>query len=113
MKLRLMIVPALLAFAIAAHAGGKTVKLYDDAQLNGTALKAGEYKVEVDAGGTVTFAQGKNVVAKAPGKIVDAEKSARDNTVVKRGNQIVKLQFRGSKSEIVISDNSGSAAGSK
>lgn len=113
MKLKMLVVPAVLALAISASAGSsKTVKLYDNANVNGTALTAGEYRVTVDDSGAVTFAQGKNVVAKAQGKIVSTDKAARANTVVTRSGKLSSIQFEGSKQQVVLDDASGSMAGS-
>jgi hypothetical protein len=114
MKLKMLVVPAILALAISANAGSsKTVKLYSDANVNGTALAAGEYKVTVDDSGAVTFAQGKNVVAKAQGKIVSTDKAARANTVTTRSGKLSSIQFEGSKQQVVLEEGSGTVAGSR
>jgi hypothetical protein len=111
MRLRLMIVPVLLALAISASAASKTITLYSKANVGGTALEPGEYKVTIDESGSVTFAKGKNVVAKAQGKIVNAEKASRD-TVITRSGRLASLQLGGSKQEVVFDDASGSMVGS-
>jgi uncharacterized cupin superfamily protein len=102
-----IIAPALLAFAITASAATKTVTLFDKTSLNGSALAAGEYKVRYDEAGSVTFLKGKEVVAKAQGKVVPAKK-AIGNTITMRtggnGSKIVSIQFENSTSEIVIED---------
>jgi hypothetical protein len=112
MKFKMLIVPAILALAISASAGSKTVRLYENANVNGTALAAGEYKVTVDDSGAVTFAQGKNVVAKAQAKIVNTDKAARTNTITTNSGKIVSLQFENSKKQVVLDEGSGSMAGS-
>jgi len=110
MKFRTWIVATLvLGMALSASAATKTVKLYQDTTLNGTALSAGEYKVTVDDTGSVTFAQGKQVLARAQGKLVQSPVSAKGDTITTRGNgsggtKIVKIQFYNSKSVLVLEE---------
>jgi hypothetical protein len=112
MKLKMLIVPAILALAISANAGSKNLTLYNGTDVGGTALAAGDYKVTIDDSGAVSFAKGKNVVAKAQGKIVTTDKAARSNTILTRHGKLVSLQFGGSKQQVVLDEGSGSTAGS-
>ncbi|PYQ43327.1 MAG: hypothetical protein DMG99_06830, partial [Acidobacteria bacterium] len=61
----------LASSAFAATKGEMT--LLNPATVNGTNLKAGDYKLQWDGTGTdvqVTILQGKNVIAKVPAKVV-------------------------------------------
>jgi hypothetical protein len=109
-SLKWIIAPALLALTMSASAATKKVSLLSDATVNGTALKAGEYKVSWDDTGAVTFAKGKTVVATARGKIVDSPKPSHGTTVTlkkdsKGGYQIVKIQFNNSTSALVLDES--------
>jgi hypothetical protein len=104
-----ILAPAVLALAMSASAASKNVTLLRDANVNGTALKAGDYKVSWDDNGAVTFSKGKDVVAKAQGKLTEAEKKS-DGTVVtlkkdaNGGYKIVKIRFNNSKSTLVLEE---------
>jgi hypothetical protein len=93
---------ALLALAVPAFAGGKTLTLITPASVNGTKLDAGDYKVDWDQTGKVTFSKGKKVVAEANGKVVTTEKAARHTTLRKKDANILSIQFENSKNEIIL-----------
>jgi hypothetical protein len=108
MKSKIMlVVVALFVLAVSAHAGSKSVTLHNETVVNGTALKPGDYKVSVD-GGSVTFAKDKHVLVTAPGKFVEGEKKAGNDTVVTRSGKLVRIEFRGSKQQIVLDEGAGS-----
>ena len=104
-----VLVLALSATAVAASSTS-TVKLFSAAQLNGTSLAAGEYKVKWDSHSPeadVTFLQGRKTVATAHAKLVDRDQAARENAVVTRANSdgsetIVEIRFEGKKSVLVF-----------
>jgi hypothetical protein len=73
----------LASSAFAATKGELT--LLNPATVNGTNLKAGDYKLQWDGTGTdvqVTILQGKNVIAKVPAKVVDLSAPAPNNAAV-------------------------------
>ena len=105
-----IIAPALLALAMSASAATKRVTFLRDASVNGTALKAGDYKVTWDDTGAVSFTKGKQVVATARGKVVESEKPGRDTTVTLkpdgRGSySVVKIRFNRSKTVLVLDES--------
>lgn len=73
----------LASSALAATKGELT--LLNPATVNGTNLKAGDYKLQWDGTGTdvqVTILQGKNVIAKVPAKLVDLSAPSPNNAAV-------------------------------
>jgi hypothetical protein len=73
----------LASSAFAATKGEMT--LLSPATVNGTNLKAGDYKLQWDGTGTdvqVTILQGKNVIAKVPAKVVDLSAPSPNNAAV-------------------------------
>ena len=73
----------LASSAFAATKGELT--LLNPATVNGTNLKAGDYKLQWDGTGTdvqVTILQGKNVIAKVPAKVVDLSAPSPNNAAV-------------------------------
>ena len=104
MRLRFVaIVAALLAFTLtAAAAHKKDVKFNQPVSLNGTNIAAGEYKVEWDESGNVKITQDKKVVASGQAKLVALEKPSSRNSFTTRGSKLTRMQFEGSKTEIVF-----------
>ena len=73
----------LASSALAATKGELT--LLNPATVNGTNLKAGDYKLQWDGTGTdvqVTILQGKNVITKVPAKLVDLSAPSPNNAAV-------------------------------
>ena len=61
-----------LSIAALAETQSKSLTLFNDVQVNGKTLPAGQYKVKVDSTGStaqVTFMQGKKEVASAPAQL--------------------------------------------
>ena len=79
-----------LLLASSAFAGTKAdLVLNNPTTLNGTKLKAGEYKLEWDGSGPnveVSILQGKKVVAKVPAKVVELKMPAQNNSAVVSNN---------------------------
>ena len=75
-----------LLLACSAFAATKaSLNLQSSTSINGTNLKAGEYKLVWDGSGPnveVSIMQGKNVVAKVPGKLVDLNSPAVNSAAV-------------------------------
>jgi len=73
----------LASSAFAATKGSLT--LQNAATINGTKLKAGDYKLQWDGTGPaveVSIMQGKNVIAKVPAKLVDLATPAQNSAAV-------------------------------
>lgn len=87
-----------------------TFALTSPVSLNGTKLKAGRYKViweQHSPGATVTFFEGKRVVASAQGKIVDRGVKYRRNMVLDQANPdgsrvITEIRIGGTTQAIVF-----------
>lgn len=109
---KLMITFITLALAVASAAAGSSyrVTLYQAAQVNGTSLKPGDYKVEV-TDGTVTFKQGK-VTAEAKASLQEAPTKVLSTTVDVDGdtNQVKEIRLAGTNKVIVL-EKSGAAQG--
>ena len=94
-----------LALSVSAFAGNKgTLTLRDSAEINGTKLAPGDYKVTWDNGGAVTVSQGKDVKVKAQARVVKQDKSARATEVATKKGQVQSIQFQGSDELIVLNE---------
>ena len=81
----LMMGLALLLASSAFAASKATLTLINPASINGTQLKAGEYKLEWDGAGPnveLSIVQGKKVLAKVPAKVVDLSAPAQNSAAV-------------------------------
>lgn len=93
----------LASSAFAAEKG--TLTLTHSATVNGTTLKAGDYKLQWDGTGPnveVSIVKGKNVVAKVPAKIVDLGSPAINDAAVMRthtdgSSTLAGARFQGKK----------------
>lgn len=114
-SLTLSIVAIGLVAASAAAAKPKDsrdIVLHHDATVAGLRLTSGDYNVTWKTHSpeaTVTFMQGKKVVATADGKVVDRGKPYDINEVVYRtgaggDRQIQEIRFRGSSQVIVFGE---------
>ena len=109
----------LASSAFAATKG--SLQLTHPVTVNGTQLKAGEYKVEWDGSGSsveVSIKQGKNVVAKVPAHIVDLSSASQSDAAVTKKNDdgtstLAGVRFQGKKFALEIGEASdGMQAGS-
>jgi hypothetical protein len=89
--------------------------------INGAKLKPGDYKLQWDGAGPnveVSILQGKTVVAKVTGKIVDLKSPSNNNASVLKPNEdgtstLAGARFEGKKFALEIGDSSdGMQAGS-
>jgi len=112
---------ALLLASSAFAASKQSLTLMNPTNVNGTKLKAGDYKLEWDGTGPnveVSIIQGKNVVAKVPAKVVDLNApSANTAAVVKKNDDgsttLSGFRFQGKKYSLEIGVSSeGMQAGS-
>jgi hypothetical protein len=89
--------------------------------VNGAKLKPGDYKLQWDGTGPnveVSILQGKTVVAKVPGKLVDLKSASQNNAAVVKQNDdgtstLAGVRFEGKRFALEIGDSSeGMQAGS-
>ena len=111
-----------LVLASSAFAATKaSLTLNNPTSINGTKLKAGDYKLEWDGSGPnveVSIIQGKNVLAKVPAKVVDLSASSSNNAAVLKQNSdgsttLAGARFQGKKFALELGDaGDGMQAGS-
>lgn len=80
---------ALLLASSAFAANKASLTLNHPATVNGTTLKAGDYKLEWDGAGPnveVSIKQGKNVVAKVPARIVQLNSTSQNDATLMKTN---------------------------
>jgi hypothetical protein len=111
-----------LTLASSAFAASKAnLTLNNPTSINGTSLKAGEYKLQWDGSGPnveVSIMQGKKVIAKVPAKVVDLnQSSANDAALLKQNSDgtttLAGVRFQGKKFALELGEASdGMQAGS-
>ena len=113
-----------LAVVLASSAFAATkgnLQLTHPVTVNGTQLKAGDYKVQWEGSGPnveLSILQGKNVVAKVPARVVDLSAASRNDAAVTRKNDdgssnLAGVRFEGKKVALEIGEASdGMQAGS-
>ena len=93
---------ALLLASSAFAATKASLTLQNPATINGTQLKAGDYKLEWDGSGPtveVSILQGKKVVAKVPAKLVDLNTVSQNNAAVLMRNSDGTTSLTGARFE--------------
>ena len=112
---------ALLLASSAFAATKASLHLNSPTSINGTKLKPGDYKLEWEGNGPdveVSIMQGKNLVAKAPAKVVDLAVPAQNTAAVLHKNDdgsasLAGARFEGKKFAIDLSSSGeGMQAGS-
>ena len=111
---------ALLLTSSAFAASKANFTLNSDASVNGTKLKAGDYKLEWDGTGPnveVSILKGKKVVAKVPAKVVDLDRASTNDAAVLKQNgadsTLAGVRFQGKKFALELGEGSdGMQAGS-
>src|SRR5208282_371710 len=92
--------------ASSAFAGTKaSLQLNNPVNVNGTTLKAGDYKVQWEGSGPnveLSILHGKNVVAKVPARVVELQAPASSDAAVTRKsdsgpNTLAGLRFEGKR----------------
>jgi hypothetical protein len=91
---------AILGIAVASAATSAKVVFHNDVVINGSTVKAGEYKVEVNEG-TATLKQGKTVV-EAHVKLEDNANKFSDTTVKLSGRDLDEIRIGGTRTRIVF-----------
>jgi hypothetical protein len=117
-----LVVGLALTLASSAFAASKAnLTLNNPTSINGTSLKAGEYKLQWDGNGPnveVSIMQGKKVIAKVPAKVVDLnQSSANDAALLKQNSDgtttLAGARFQGKKFALELGEASdGMQAGS-
>ncbi len=93
----------LVTFTVGAAAKDKHwVKLYNDGTINGSAVKAGEYRIVVE-GGEAAFLQGRKEVARTAVREESAEKKFDRNSIVYEGEVITEIRLAGKSTRLVLS----------
>ena len=103
---------ALLLASSAFAATKANLTLLNAASVNGTTLKAGEYKLEWEGSGPnveVSIMKGKTVLAKVPAKVVDLSSPAQNSAaVVSRSangsDTLAGARFEGKKYALELGD---------
>jgi hypothetical protein len=112
---------ALLLASSAFAATKAELTLRNPTTVNGTKLKAGDYKLQWDGSGPnveVSILQGKTVVAKVPAKLVDLQAPAQYTAALLKSNDdgtktLAGARFEGKKIGLDLTDSSdGMQAGS-
>jgi len=115
MKSTLVLGLALFAVsASAASANKQSLQINHPTTVNGTTLKAGEYKLEWEGAGPnveLSIKQGKNVITKVPARVVELQENAAQSAAVTRasGNgasELAGARFEGKKFAIEIGESS-------
>jgi hypothetical protein len=122
MKSTLVLGLALFATSAFAAANKQTLQITHPTMVNGTTLKAGEYKLEWEGTGPnveLSIKQGKNVVAKVPARVVELPENAINSAAVTTKNgdgnsALAGARFEGKKFALEIGDSGSdmSTAGS-
>jgi len=107
---------ALLLASSAFAATKASLTLPNPATVNGTKLKAGDYKLQWDGSGPyveVSILQGKTVVAKVPAKVVDLPAPSDNSAAVVTQNPdgsatLAGVRFEGKKFALEITESGGS-----
>jgi hypothetical protein len=107
---------ALLLASSALAATKGSLQLSNPVTVNGTTLKAGDYKVQWEGAGPnveLSILQGKNIVAKVPAHVVELQSPANNDAAVTRKsdsgpNTLAGVRFQGKKIAIELGDASNS-----
>jgi hypothetical protein len=117
---KMLVLGLALSLASSAVATSKpSLQLNHPVTLNGTTLKAGEYKVQWEGNGPdveITILQGKNVVAKTSARVVELETPAADDAAVTRTNgsgtsSLAAIRFQGKKISLELPEGSDGMQG--
>jgi hypothetical protein len=112
-----MAVGVALLLASSAFAAEKgTLEITHPLIVNGTKLKAGDYKLQWEGTGPnveLSIIQGKNVVAKAPARVVDLTKASDNSAAVVKNNEdgtssLSGVRFQGKKIALELGEASDS-----
>ena len=111
-----------LLLASIAFAGTKaSLQLNNPVSVNGTTLKAGDYKVQWDGSGPnveLSIMQGKKVVTKVPAHVVDLSSASNADAAVVKNNadgskSLSEVRFGGKKYAIAVGEEAAKADATK
>jgi len=106
---KLILVFTTVALAAASAANKYTVTLFQPSVINGTELKPGEYRVEVD-GDKAVFKQGKKI-AEATIRTQDVDKKFASNTVrYIDGSRVQEIHLGGTHTKLIFDTPAAEAA---
>jgi hypothetical protein len=91
---------ASIALAVASAASTYKVTFYQPVEINGTKLKAGDYRVEVN-GSTAVIKKGK-AMAEAPVKVENASEKYKTDSVRMEGDQVAEIRVGGTHTLLVF-----------
>ncbi len=106
-----------LVLASSAFAATKgSLQLSNPVMVNGTTLKAGDYKVQWEGSGPnveLSILQGKNVVAKVSAHVVELQSPANNDAAIVHENgsgrsSLTGLRFQGKKVSLELGETSAS-----
>jgi hypothetical protein len=111
-----------LAIVLASTAFAATkgsLQLTNPVTVNGTMLKAGDYRLEWEGAGPnveLSILKGKDVVTKVPAHLVELQVPASDDAAVTRENgsgpnTLAGVRFHGKKTALELGDSSDGMAG--
>ncbi len=109
-----------LLLASSAFASAKaSLQLNNPVTVNGTTLKPGDYKIQWEGTGPnveLSIIQGKNVVVKAPARVVDLPAPAPNDAAVTEmhdgaPNSLTSLRFQGKKFALDLAQSSDGMQG--
>lgn len=89
-----------LALAVASAADGYRFTLLEKSTLNGTELKPGDYKIQID-GGKATLRSGKTV-AQANVKVENVEQKISSTSVKYVNGTVQEIRLGGTKTKLIF-----------
>jgi len=98
---------ATAALAVASAASSYSVTFYQPVTVNGTQLKAGDYKLELKDNGMAVIKQGK-VMTEVPVKIENESEKFSRSSVRISGDQVEEIRLGGTSKRVVF-EKSGNA----
>ncbi|MGA8270344.1 MAG: hypothetical protein WB919_02220 [Candidatus Sulfotelmatobacter sp.] len=113
-----------LAIVLASSAFAATkanLQLSNPVTVNGTTLKAGDYKIQWEGSGPnveLSIMQGKNVLAKVPARVVELQTpSSNDAAVIRHDGDgpglLAGVRFQGKKMSLELGDGTSADGSSK
>ena len=90
----------ILGIAVVSAATSAKVVFHNDVVINGSTVKAGEYKVDIN-GGTATLKQGKTVL-EAHVKLEDNASKFADTTIKLSGKDLDEIRIGGTRTRVVF-----------
>jgi hypothetical protein len=89
------------ALAVASAAGSYSVTFYQPVTINGTELKAGDYKLELKDNGMAVIKQGKTMT-EAPVKVETENQKFSRSSVRINGMQVEEIRLGGTTKRLVF-----------